>query len=179
MRALRRKTFLLGIIFVVCSVTVLRLTDMASGVMQTFPQRTQSVREIIVPVELNMSVFQDFLVPADARKPLIPHLIHQTFETVMIPSKLESHVRTVVNMNANWTYHFWTDDSARKLVKERHPNLLPIWDKYMRNIMRADALRYVVLYEFGGAYLDLDVVAYRSFDRITYKYGCIIPPEPI
>ncbi|XP_052812464.1 uncharacterized protein LOC128240023 [Mya arenaria] len=182
MRALSRKTFLLGIIFVVSSVTVLRLTDMLSDVSETVRPSL-----IIFPEEHNMSVLQttysavaeDFLVPTDARKPLIPHIIHQTFETVMIPSKLESHVRTVVNINANWTYHFWTDDSARKLVKERHPNLLPIWDKYKRNIMRADALRYVVLYEFGGAYLDLDVVAYRSFDRITYKYGCIIPPEPI
>ncbi|XP_052783481.1 uncharacterized protein LOC128219629 [Mya arenaria] len=190
MGALRRKTALFGFLLVVSSVTVLKLTDMNRRViqtMQTFSPSTQSAPEIILFVELNMSVFQttysvvaeDFLAPTDAIRPLIPHIIHQTFETVMIPSKLESHIRTVVNMNANWTYHFWTDNAGRNLVKERHPNLLPIWDKYKRNIMRADALRYVVLYEFGGAYLDLDVVAYRSFNRITYKYGCIIPPEPI
>ncbi|XP_052815388.1 uncharacterized protein LOC128242323 [Mya arenaria] len=186
MLVLRKRTVvLLGFIFVVSSVTVLRLTGLHTGGYQTeqmFAQKTQSVSEIILPVILQTTysaVAEDLRAPADARNPLIPHIIHQTFETVMIPSELESYIRTVVNMNANWTYYFWTDVSARNLVKERHPNLLDIWDKYKRNIMRADALRYVVLYEFGGAYLDLDVEAYRSFNRITYKYGCIIPPEPI
>ncbi|KAH3855355.1 hypothetical protein DPMN_097922 [Dreissena polymorpha] len=39
-------------------------------------------------------------------------------------------------------------------------------------------LRYLVLYEFGGVYADLDMESLRPLDRATMKYGCVIPVEP-
>ncbi|KAH3791253.1 hypothetical protein DPMN_144736 [Dreissena polymorpha] len=77
--------------------------------------------------------------------------------------------------NPTWEYFQWTDE---KLIKERHPNLLKTWDSYRDNINRADALRYIVLYEFGGVYADLDVNFFRSLDRAMVKYACILPTEP-
>lgn len=38
--------------------------------------------------------------------------------------------------------------------------------------------RYVVLYEFGGIYADLDTTCHRSLDRILKKFSCILSPEP-
>lgn len=38
--------------------------------------------------------------------------------------------------------------------------------------------RYVVLYEFGGVYADLDTECLKPLDRILYKYPCVISPEP-
>lgn len=82
-------------------------------------------------------------------------------------------------MNPDWTYYFWTDESARKLIAEKHPYFLSTWDNYRTGINRADALRYIILYEFGGIYADLDVENIRPLDRATMKYACIFPSEPI
>lgn len=74
---------------------------------------------------------------------------------------------------------FWTDESARKFIADesvyptteplyqtlladttttRYDWFLEIWDNYPFGIERADAIRYFVLYHFGGIYIDLDDV---------------------
>lgn len=122
-------------------------------------------------------VTEDFpTIPGD--EPRIPHIIHQTYKSTLIPNVFADNVKSFVEKNPKWTYYFWTDESARQLIKDKHPYLLDIWDNYQRPINRADALRYVVLYEFGGIYVDLDFESLRPLDRVTMKYACIFPTEP-
>jgi mannosyltransferase OCH1-like enzyme len=110
--------------------------------------------------------------------PRIPHIIHQTYKTHLIPRQLGDYVHSLVKLNPNWSYYFWTDTSSRKFVAERFPTLLQMWDNYRRPINRADAIRYLILYEFGGFYADFDVQCMRPLDNVTFNYACIIPPEP-
>ena len=72
----------------------------------------------------------------------------------------------------------WTDESSRKYIVDTHPELLSTYDSYKEPIRRADFIRYVVLYEMGGIYADLDVIDYRPLDRLVSKYTCIFPTEP-
>jgi hypothetical protein len=111
--------------------------------------------------------------------PRIPHIIHQTYRSRLIPSKFKHFVISFITNNPSWTYYFWTDESARKLIAERHPSFLSTWDNYRSGVNRADALRYFVLYHFGGIYADLDVENFRPLDRATMMYACIFPPEPL
>lgn len=89
------------------------------------------------------------------------------------------YIQSFVDNNPDWTYYFWTDDSARALIKKKHSYLLHYWDNVKRGVQRGDILRYVVLYEFGGIYADVDVENLRPLDRVTRKYTCIIPTEPL
>ncbi|XP_052814305.1 uncharacterized protein LOC128241426 [Mya arenaria] len=129
---------------------------------------------------LQSDVKNDFPTVADDRngKPRIPHIIHQTFKNESIPVQFSDFVKSFIENHSNWTYYFWSDASARKLIERRHPNLLEVWDAYPRNIQRSDMLRYVVLYEFGGIYADLDIESLRPLDMATHKFPCIIPTEP-
>lgn len=122
--------------------------------------------------------FEDFPT-RPAEKPVIPHIIHQTYKDEYIPEVFSSYVKSFETKNPSWKYYFWTDKSARQLIAERHSLFLPVWDSYRKNIFRADALRYFVLYEFGGIYADLDVECLRPLDRVTNKYAAIFPPEPV
>lgn len=139
----------------------------------------------LIPTDLRLEdsapfepdVLEDFPT-VDSDKPRIPHIIHQTYKTTQIPSAFTSYVKSFVTYNPGWTYVFWTDESARKLISDRHPYLLKLWDNYKLPINKADALRYVVLYEFGGVYADLDYECLRPLDRVTMKYACIFPTEP-
>ncbi|KAH3855318.1 hypothetical protein DPMN_097884 [Dreissena polymorpha] len=73
---------------------------------------------------------------------------------------------------------FWTDETARQLIEARYPAFLVVWDNYRNNINKADALRYFVLYEFGGIYADLDFECIRPLDPVTRKYAAIFQLEP-
>jgi hypothetical protein len=49
-----------------------------------------------------------------------------------------------------WEAHLWTDEKAAAFVKEKFPLLKEMWDGYKYPIQRVDALRYLVLYKYGG-----------------------------
>lgn len=125
---------------------------------------------------LQPDVKGDFPSVSDG-EPRIPHVLHQTYKTDQIPSIYWDNIRSLVKHHPSWKYYFWSDSSARKLIAERHPYLLETYDNYDISIKRGDALRYVVLYEFGGVYLDMDFEVLRPFDRATRKYASIIAPE--
>lgn len=108
----------------------------------------------------------------------IPKIIHQTWKNTQIPDHYVDWIRTWVEKHPDWTYMFWTDDSARNLIAEKFPNILPAYDGYLENIRRADAMRYAILYEYGGVYADLDMESLLPIDSITRKYSCILPQEP-
>lgn len=86
--------------------------------------------------------------------------------------------RTWTKNHPDWEYWLWTDSSARQLIQERFPALLPVFDAYPQNIQRADALRYVLLHEFGGVYADLDMESLKPLDPLTFKYACVVGQEP-
>lgn len=108
----------------------------------------------------------------------IPKIIHQTWKDTDIPHQYVEWMKSWTKNHPGWTYMFWTDESARQLISDRHPDLLTSYDGYLENIRRADAMRYVILYEYGGVYADLDMESLQPLDAIFRKYTCILPQEP-
>ena len=108
----------------------------------------------------------------------IPRIIHQTWKDENVPSKFTKWVKSWIAHHPNWTYYLWTDDSARALIKQKYPYLLSTFNGYSQGIRRADALRYIVLYEFGGIYADLDVESLKPLDPFIKKYACFVGQEP-
>ncbi|KAK7116061.1 uncharacterized protein [Littorina saxatilis] len=110
--------------------------------------------------------------------PRMPKRIHQTWKSDEIPHSLTEWVKSWTKNHPDWEYWLWTDKSARHLISDRHPSFLQTYDNYPHNIQRADALRYIVLYEFGGVYADLDMESLRPLDRLAWKYSCFLGQEP-
>ncbi|KAL4219253.1 hypothetical protein ACF0H5_021835 [Mactra antiquata] len=110
--------------------------------------------------------------------PIIPQILHQTWKTNCLTDDMAKYIKTFADWNPRWRYYFWTDETGRDLIAKRHPALLKVWDNVSKGVQRGDILRYVVLYEFGGMYTDLDVQFLRNLDQLTYKYSCIVSPEP-
>ncbi|XP_052242444.1 uncharacterized protein LOC127852528 [Dreissena polymorpha] len=116
--------------------------------------------------------------PTSSSSPRIPHIIHQTYKTEAIPMDFQKNVQSFIRFNPNWKYMFWTDETARQFIQAMYPDFLVVWDNYRNNVNKADALRYFVLYEFGGIYADLDFECLRPLDPVTRKYAAIFPLEP-
>lgn len=56
----------------------------------------------------------------------------------------------------NHIFQHWTDEKARDFIQEEYSWFIETWDDYPFPIQRADAIRYFVLYHYGGIYLDAD-----------------------
>ncbi|KAI9833357.1 MAG: hypothetical protein M1819_003752 [Sarea resinae] len=62
--------------------------------------------------------------------------------------------------NKDWAYTLVTDVWAQTFLAETLsaiPNLLAIYNSYPYNVLRADLLRYLLLWYYGGYYADTDV----------------------
>ncbi|KAK4071814.1 CAZyme family GT32 [Purpureocillium lilacinum] len=71
-------------------------------------------------------------------------------------------VQSCVDMHPGWEWHLWTDEAAHKFVSDKFPELREAWEEYPYLVQRIDALRYMVLYEYGGAVLDMDLKCKRA-----------------
>jgi len=95
---------------------------------------------------------------------MIPKLIHQTWKNNQIPSKWLPFVNKVRALNPGWTYKLWTDSDNDEFVKNEYREFYEIFTGFPRGIMRADVIRYLIMYKIGGVYLDLDYEVLRPFD---------------
>ncbi|KNE93332.1 hypothetical protein PSTG_13274 [Puccinia striiformis f. sp. tritici PST-78] len=64
--------------------------------------------------------------------------------------------------SANYTHHFWDDQSAEDFMRKHYSFFLRDFLDYRHNIQRADSLRYFVLHHYGGIFLDMDLECRRS-----------------
>ena len=108
----------------------------------------------------------------------IPKIIHQTWKDTQVPDKWRDYVDSWKRLHPHWEYRLWTDKDARCFIAEHHPEFLPKFDAYPLNIQRADAIRYFVLYKYGGLYVDMDVESLRPIDDLLACRRVVIAPEP-
>ncbi|KAF5540145.1 glycosyltransferase family 32 [Fusarium mexicanum] len=93
----------------------------------------------------------------------IPRILHQTAPNSSIPEIWATSQQSCKEAYSDFEYKLWTDEGAREFLKEEFPWYLDTWDNYPFPIQRADAIRYFVLYHFGGIYMDMDTYCNSSF----------------
>ncbi len=107
---------------------------------------------------------------------MIPKLIHQTSKTHEICNeKWRGYQQKLQSLHPDWTYKLWTDEDNLLFVKNEYPDFYDIFVKLPKNIMRADVIRYLLLYRLGGLYMDLDYEMLKPFDLT--QYGAVLPWE--
>ena len=87
----------------------------------------------------------------------VPKILHQTWLNETIPAKWKEASESCRQLHAGYEYRLWTDEMAERLIETKFPWFLDTYRGYPHDIQRVDALRYFVLYEYRGIYLDLDI----------------------
>ncbi len=112
------------------------------------------------------SVFEKY---ADDTLPTIQatnhKIIHQTWKTNMLPEDYKVWSQHIKEVNPEWEYVLWTDKQNRKFIETYYDWFLPTYDSYDKNIKRIDAVRYFLLYHYGGVYLDMDMTTLVKLDK--------------
>lgn len=99
----------------------------------------------------------------------IPKIIHLTYKDNNIPQVWSTTIDKWKSIHPDWKVMFWSDDDNRKLIETKYPDFLEIYDSYEYGIQRADAVRYYILYTYGGLYSDLDIQPKKRFDKLFQK----------
>lgn len=83
-----------------------------------------------------------------------------------------SCARTWTAKNPSWRYEVLTDDNDMYYVESHfgphginRPDIVEMYRSLTAKIIKADLLRYLVMYVDGGVYADIDVEALRPLDR--------------
>jgi mannosyltransferase OCH1-like enzyme len=100
-----------------------------------------------------------------------PKIIFQTWKNKTPPKKMAYWAETWRSNNPDYEYIVWDDAENRRFVADKFSWFLPTYDSYDVEIKRADAIRYMFLYTYGGIYADMDFECLKPFDSLLEEYG--------
>lgn len=113
-----------------------------------------------------------------ASKTKIPSIFHQTWETRYIPAEFAGYHQSWKTHHPEWNLMFWTDTDNREFLRKHYSWFLPIYDNYPQHIMRVDAVRYFLLYHYGGVYIDMDFECLRPLGPLLAEKQLVLGIEP-
>ena len=110
---------------------------------------------------------------------MIEKNIFQSWHTRNLHPYVQEKIDTYKRLNPTYTYHLYTDEDMDQFVNEYYKG--EIADCYNRlNIIvaKVDFWRYLVLYHYGGVYLDMDSSIEQPLDTlITEEDDAILSAE--
>lgn len=80
----------------------------------------------------------------------IPRLLHQSWTSTELPAKFEHWSDSCRRAHPNWEWVLWTDKDNEQLVKTHFPWLLQTYRDLPGVIYKADLVRNLYMYMFGG-----------------------------
>lgn len=98
--------------------------------------------------------------------PLCIHQIWFNFSNLSLTTEhntLISHTHCFASKHG-FKYKMWSIEDAEKFIKEHYPFYVNFFRTDLQfNIIKCDFFRFLLMYHFGGIYLDLDFFVIKSF----------------
>lgn len=101
---------------------------------------------------------------------MIERIIHQIWlqGEQNIPDKYKLNIKSVKDFHQKWNYILWDEIKILKVINTKK-EWSSIYYKFIYIHQKIDFAKYVILYLFGGIYIDIDVKIIKSFDEIIKK----------
>jgi mannosyltransferase OCH1-like enzyme len=88
---------------------------------------------------------------------MIPKNIFQSWYTKDLPTLIQKRINIMKGMNPDYTYRLYTDDEMDEFVNtEFKGEIADCYNKLNIIVAKVDFWRYLILYKYGGVYLDMD-----------------------
>ncbi len=106
----------------------------------------------------------------------VPKIIHhiwiQGYQEMN--SEDRNNVENIKRLNPDWVHILWDDDAIRDLLDSKYPEILDFYNNVVNlpgsvNYLasKSDIARSVIVYEYGGCYMDVDVECVDNLDSIV------------
>ncbi|KAH8887170.1 hypothetical protein GQ53DRAFT_693535 [Thozetella sp. PMI_491] len=105
----------------------------------------------------------------------IPKILHQTWKSDVLPAKFEAWSMSCRLKHPDWEWVLWTNEDNLDLVRLYYPSLMKTYQALPAEIYRADLIRSLYMYTFGGVYLDLDTECLQPSEVLFDKY--VVPQK--
>ncbi|KAH0499680.1 hypothetical protein TgHK011_006857 [Trichoderma gracile] len=122
----------------------------------------------------NYSINQLSAAPYEDLIPPVLHHIALGSQGTRWKTEWKHTVQSCIDIHPGWETHIWTDETASQFVEEKFPDLKHMWDNYAYPVQRIDALRYMLLYEYGGVVLDMDLKCTRALGPLR-RFSFVAP----
>jgi mannosyltransferase OCH1-like enzyme len=121
-------------------------------------------------------LFSNEFIYQKSNDPEIPRIIHQTYSSAKLPFKYAAWQKSCIDIHGpSWKYKLWTDADLENLVAREFSWLQERYSGFLHWINRVDLARYMILYKYGGFFIDLDIECLAPLDRFAQMGGAIIP----
>lgn len=118
------------------------------------------------------SVPEYFEQSHDYKNECVPKIIHQLWKDSNIPAHLKLMQQSVVRHHSDYKYMFWTDELLNDFIRSNYPGMWDFYDKGIEYIIqKIDFVRLLLVYHYGGVYLDLDSLCIKNIDDIL-QFPC-------
>lgn len=99
---------------------------------------------------------------------MIPKTIHLTWKSKSLPPILKLLYDENLKFLRSKGYNviLWSDEEIVNLINKNYPNFYEIYSLARTGVQRGDISRLLVVYHYGGIYIDLDVLVLRDFADI-------------
>jgi len=119
------------------------------------------------------------IVPEKDKYMKIPKIIHQIyFDPSGVPENLLILSQTWEDKHPDWEYRFWNERSIGQFMESNYQELIPLFHSFPLDVQRWDFVRYLILYRFGGLYVDLDYECIEPLDTLLWNTSCCMGLEP-
>lgn len=109
----------------------------------------------------------------------IPLIIHQVYEDPAGPSHALLDIsKSWKEHHPTWEYRFWARDEINTFLETCFPELIIFYKALPFNVQRWDFIRYLILYKYGGLYVDMDYECLEPIESIISDSGCCLGLEP-
>ena len=83
------------------------------------------------------------------------------------PKKYIELEKECLKLNKGWTVMRWNEQKSLLFIKKYFPFFYEKFKNYKYPIQKVDAIRYFILYHYGGVYMDMDIQCRKIFDLFT------------
>ncbi|KAJ5127818.1 mannosyl phosphorylinositol ceramide synthase SUR1 [Penicillium atrosanguineum] len=77
--------------------------------------------------------------------------------------------------NPFYEQYVWNDETAHQFIEAHFTWFLPTYTTYLLPPQRVDALRYLLLWHFGGIYLDPEIGCQLSIEPLLHDVTALLP----
>lgn len=105
-----------------------------------------------------------------------PRNIYQVWyqgENEIKDKRFIENIKNVKLLNPNWNYYCISDKEMRDVCYKYSLECGKLYDSFDIMHLKIDLSRYVIIYMYGGIYLDMDMYILRSLDYSDYIRDCI------
>jgi hypothetical protein len=104
---------------------------------------------------------------------MIPEVAHWIWLNETLPPWASANIDSFRCLHPEWTIRVWHE------LPEKFPfDLRVLFQQLPWYSSRSDIFRYWLLSEYGGVYLDTDIVALRNFDSLLHHEFFLAPCQP-